>query len=480
MERALSVPEANDACSVCSDPDPAAALSASKRSPLSECASPDAAGACAAHGTPLLGSTLDADVDAAIPAKQPVQLQRALQLTVDTASGADSDMSLRCARAILEATSKSVEGSIHVPESTAESSAESSASACDKMLAEYVAGAPAGFVEPLLRPDRLHFGAVSPERAPIEVVYHKCRDSFWTEAEVDLADDARAWHSGKLKPEEREFILRVLAFFSQSDGLVADNCKVNFATEIEWREFRHVFNNQAFMEDIHARTYSLLLNTFERNDARRQDLEEAIKTIPTIAAKAAWMQKYMNRDLPLAARLVAFLVAEGVFFSGSFCAIYWLKKRNLLHGLTFSNEQISKDEALHCETTVLAYSYIQRRLPVEYVHALFADAVRVEQAFVTDALPVRLIGMNADLMCAYIQFVADFWLVALGYPKLFGTANPFDWMDLLSLNGRTNFFERRVPEYSLATTKFVDSNNTDAPERGSASVEFAALCDADF
>jgi ribonucleoside-diphosphate reductase beta chain len=348
------------------------------------------------------------------------------------------------------------------PLATAESHQTSATSACGDgfklqhaaaaaaLLAEYVARAPPDFVEPLLRPDRFHFGAVVAGREPIERLYHQARDSFWTEHEVDLSHDRDEWV--KLSVGERFFLSRVLAFFAQSDGLVADNCVANFGEEITWREFKHVFNYQAMIEDVHSRTYSLLLNTFVRDDAERASLETSISTIPTIAAKAAFAQAYMHRDVPLAARLLAFVIVEGVFFSGAFCAIFYFKSRNKLHGVSFSNELIARDEGLHTLTSVLAYSYIQRRLPQAYVHALFADALRIEENFVRESIPVRLLGMSADTMVEYVQFVADRWLVSLGYDRLWPRAtNPFPWMDLSALSGKTNFFERRVGEYALAS-----------------------------
>ena len=326
----------------------------------------------------------------------------------------------------------------------------------DVLLRAYVESASAGasgsgseFVEPLLAPDRLQIGGVCAERQAIMALYERSRAVYWTEHELDLSHDQKHWND--LTPDERFFVSRVLAFFAQSDGLVADNCTANFGDEITWREFRLLFGWQAMMEGIHNLTYSLLIDTYLREDeGEKARLFDAIQHIPTIAAKAAWTRKYMDQRLPLAARLVAFVVTEGVFFSGAFCAIFWLKKRGLLPGLSLSNEFISRDEALHAETSVLAYSFIERKLPQAYVHALFAEAVAVEHEFVRDSLPCALIGMNADTMCAYICFVADKWLERLGYAKLFRLANPFEWMELISLNGKTNFFESVNSGYSRA------------------------------
>lgn len=319
----------------------------------------------------------------------------------------------------------------------------------DALLDVYMRAAPAGFVEPLCMPDRLEVGDVPPERNEIVTLYKNSRASFWTEDEIDLAHDMRDYEA--LTADERHFVTCVLAFFAQADGLVADNCCSNFADEITWREFRGLFGFQTMIEHIHNITYTQLIHTYVKDGAARHRLFKAVAHIPSIAAKAAWMHKYMDRRLPLAARLVAFVVAEGVFFSGSFCAIFWLKKRGKMPGLTFSNEVISRDEGLHARTSVLAYSFITRKLPEAYVHAMFRDAVAVEHAFVRDALPVALLGMNADAMCQYICYTADVWLPMLGYAKVWNVANPFDWMDLISLQGKTNFFEKRVGEYAKAT-----------------------------
>jgi ribonucleoside-diphosphate reductase beta chain len=316
------------------------------------------------------------------------------------------------------------------------------------MLARWAAEAPPGFVEPLQRPDRIHMGTIPADRQDVEDMYVRSRLCFWEETEVDCAHDTNHWR--ELSDGARFFLCRVLAFFSQSDAIVAENCSVNFGKEITWPEFQQLFAWQAQMEWIHARTYSLLLNTYVRDDAERAALETSISTIPTIGAKAAWVRSYMHDDTPLAARLAAFVVCEGIFFSASFCAINWFKKQGKLPGLCFSNELIARDEALHTLTSTLAYSKLERRLPQAYVHALFADAVDIERAFVREAIPVSLLGMNSDAMCTYVEFVADFWLVRLGYAKLFGAANPFDWQDLQSMTGKTNFFERKVGEYARA------------------------------
>lgn len=337
----------------------------------------------------------------------------------------------------------------------------------DALLREYAAAAPPGFVEPLCRPDRLEVGDTPPEREAIMTMYKNAEASFWTADEIDLARDMR--DLAKLTDGERHFITHVLAFFAQADGLVADNCGANFAEEITWREFRGVLGFQTMMEFIHNITYTELIRAYIRDAEERARLFDAMRHIPTIASKGAWMRKYMDRALPLAVRLVAFVMAEGVFFSGSFCAIFWLKKRGLMPGLAFSNELISRDEGLHARTSVLAYSFIERKLPEACVHAMFRDAVAVEHEFVRDSLPVALLGMNADLMCTYIQFVADYWLTELGYTKLWNVTNPFEWMDLISMQGKTNFFEKRVGEYAKAGKRRGDADANPTTGDGGAS-----------
>lgn len=264
-----------------------------------------------------------------------------------------------------------------------------------------------------------------------------------------MARDRPHWDA--MSDGERHFVSMVLAFFAQADGLVGDNAGSNFLDEVGWREGKMNYAVQAFMETVHNLAYTQMIRELIRDPAERRRLFDAIATIPAIGRKGAWIRRYMSRALPLADRIVAFVIAEGVFFSGAFCALFWLKKRGLMPGLTFANELISRDEGLHAQVGCEHYRHLRRKLAEEEIHAMFADAVGVETEFVRDALPVSLIGMNADSMSEYVRFVADFWLVALGYAKLFGAANPFEWMSLISLEGKTNFFEKRVSEYSLAT-----------------------------
>ncbi len=354
--------------------------------------------------------------------------------------------------------------------------------AADAQLALFDATTPAGFVEPLLRPDRMHIGTIPAARLDIEELYVRSRDSFWEEREIDLVQDRKHWD--ELSDGERFFLSRVLAFFSQSDALVAENCSCNFGVEITWPEFRQLFAWQASMEWIHARTYSVLLNTYIRDSAEREILEKSIESIKTIAEKAAWMRAYMDPAKPLAARLAAFVVCEGVFFSASFCAIFYMKKRGKLPGLAHSNELIARDESLHTETSALAYSKLERKLPEAYVHAMFDDAVAIEREFVRDSIPIALLGMNADAMCAYVEFVADYWLENLGYSKLFRTANPFEWMDLGALTGKTNFFERKVGEYARALRdqqqQHEDEDDENAGTRQQSVLAQAFAGDIDF
>lgn len=305
------------------------------------------------------------------------------------------------------------------------------------------------FIEPLLLPDRLEVGDVPPERADVWDLYKRMEDSFWTVAEIDLSEDVKQWPA--LTPDERHYLSMVLAFFAQADGLVADNAGGNFMAQAAWREAKMCYGVQAFMEGIHNITYTEFIRALVKDPEERAHLFKAIETVPTIGAKGAWMRRYMNPDVAsFAERLAAFVVAEGVFFSGSFCAIFWMRKRGKMPGLAFANELIARDEGMHAELGCLLYRKLTRRLPQHRVHAMFAAAVAVEQDFVRAALPVRLIGMNADAMAAYVEFVADFWLVALGYDKAYGTANPFEFMTLISLQGKSNMFERRIGEYSLS------------------------------
>jgi ribonucleoside-diphosphate reductase beta chain len=274
--------------------------------------------------------------------------------------------------------------------------------------------------------------------------YKQHEASFWTAEEVDLSADMKDW--GNLNDGERHFITHVLAFFAASDGIVNENLAVNFMSEVQLPEARCFYGFQIMMENIHSETYALLIDTYVKDPAEKDRLFHAIDTVPAVKKKAEWALRWINNG-NFAERLVAFAAVEGIFFSGSFCSIFWLKKRGLMPGLTFSNELISRDEGLHCEFACLLYGMLQNKLSEEQVHTIIRDAVTIEKEFITEALPVALIGMNSKLMAEYIEFVADRWLSELGYTKIYNTANPFDFMEMISLQGKTNFFEKRVGDY---------------------------------
>ena len=312
------------------------------------------------------------------------------------------------------------------------------------------AAAPAAAApEPLLDPNPQRFVLFPIKHDDIWDMYKRAEASFWTAGELDLAGDMEHWR-GSLSEDDRHFIKHVLAFFAASDGIVNENLASRFYAEIQVPEARAFYGFQIAIEGIHSEVYSLLLDTYVRDPEERDRLFRAVETVPVIARKADWALKWMSSDADFAQRLVAYACVEGIFFSGSFCAIFWMKKRGLMPGLTFSNELISRDEGLHTDFSCLLHSKLTRRMAPEAVHEMVREAVDIEHEFVRDALPVGLIGMNADLMCQYIEFVADRLLLALGCDKLYGTPNPFDFMEQISLQGKTNFFERRVGEYQKA------------------------------
>jgi len=279
-------------------------------------------------------------------------------------------------------------------------------------------------------------------------MYKKHEASFWTAEEIDLAQDSKDWET--LNEGEQHFIKHVLAFFAASDGIVLENLSGRFSCEIQVPEARAFYGFQIAMENIHSETYSLLIEQYIRDPVEKSKVLNAIHTLPAVAQKAQWAVQWMNDENSFAERIVAFATVEGILFSGSFCAIYWLKKRGLMPGLTFSNELISRDEGLHAEFACLVYSMLQNKLPDRVVHSIVRGAVDAERKFICEALPCDLIGMNNELMTRYIEFVADRLLASLGHPKIFGSSNPFDWMELISLQGKTNFFEKRVGEYQKA------------------------------
>ncbi len=278
-------------------------------------------------------------------------------------------------------------------------------------------------------------------------MYKKAEQSFWTAEEVDLHADQQDWD--RLKDDERHFIKHVLAFFAASDGIVNENLAVNFMKEVQLPEARCFYGFQIMMENIHSEMYSLLIDSYIKDNAEKNRLFNAIDTIPCVSKKAEWALRWISNG-SFAERLIAFVAVEGIFFSGSFCSIFWLKKRGLMPGLCTSNEFISRDEGMHCDFACLLYSMLENQLPKSQVTQIITDAVVLEHEFVTDALPVSLIGMNAKLMCQYIEFVADRLLVSLGCEKVYNSTNPFDFMEMISLQGKTNFFEKRVSEYKKA------------------------------
>jgi len=298
--------------------------------------------------------------------------------------------------------------------------------------------------ELLLRENKDRFVILPIKYPAIWEMYKKAEASFWTAEEIDLSDDQKHWDA--MNDGERHFVSHILAFFAASDGIVNENLAVNFMSEVQLPEARCFYGFQIMMENIHSETYALLIDTYIKDPTEKDRLFHAVDTIPCVQKKAEWALRWINNGT-FAERLVAFAAVEGIFFSGSFCSIFWLKKRGLMPGLTFSNELISRDEGSHCEFACLLYSMLENKLSKEAVTKIITDAVEIEKEFISDALPVSLIGMNAKLMSQYIEFVADRWLGELGYPKHYGAANPFDFMEMISLQGKTNFFEKRVGDY---------------------------------
>jgi ribonucleoside-diphosphate reductase subunit M2 len=312
------------------------------------------------------------------------------------------------------------------------------------------------FVEPLLKPDDNRFVMFPICNQDIWKMYKKQMDCFWRAEEINLAQDLTDW--GKLTADEKHFISMVLAFFAASDGLVLENLASRFMNDVQVSEARAFYGFQIAMENVHSETYSLLIDTYIRDETEKTKLFHAIENYPCIAKKANWAKKWIgdNRS-SFASRLVAFAAIEGIFFSSSFAAIYWIKKRGLMPGLTFSNELISRDEALHTEFAVLLYSKLVKKLNKKRIYEIIQEAVEIEKEFITEAIPCRMIGMNANLMTQYIEFVADRLIVQLGYDKVYNVANPFDFMELISIESKVNFFERTNAEYSLAN-KSIDKD----------------------
>lgn len=302
-------------------------------------------------------------------------------------------------------------------------------------------------MESILAPNDNRFVLFPLKHMNVWEMYKKHVAAFWTAEEVDLFQDMTDWE--KLNDDERHFISHVLAFFAASDGIVNENLALRFYNDVQIPEARCFYGFQIAMENIHSETYSLLIDTYIKDPKKREQIFKAVQNMPTVAKKAEWAMKWIKSGNKFAERIVAFAAVEGIFFSGSFCAIFWLKKRGLMPGLCTSNEFISRDEGLHCEFACLMHSLLNEneKADKKAIQAIITEAVEIEKEFIQDALPVSLIGMNAQMMSQYIEFVADHWLTALGCPKVYNTTNPFEWMELISLEGKTNFFEKRVSEY---------------------------------
>ena len=310
--------------------------------------------------------------------------------------------------------------------------------------------------EPLLTPDVKRFVAFPIQYNDIWAMYKKQVDCFWRAEEIDLSKDLDDWK--KLTADEKHFISMILAFFAASDGIVLENLASRFMSDVQVSEARAFYGFQIAMENIHSETYSLLIETYINETSEKDKLFNALEHFPCIKNKSDWAQKWIKDNRSgFATRLVAFACVEGIFFSGAFSSIFWLKKRGLMPGLTFSNELISRDEALHTEFAVLLYDKLENKLKKSKVHEIIREAVEIETEFICDALPCRLIGMNSSMMTQYIQFVADRLCVQLGYDKIYNVVNSFDFMDMISLEAKTNFFEKRVSEYALADKTVDDS-----------------------
>ena len=304
-------------------------------------------------------------------------------------------------------------------------------------------------VEPILAPNEGRFVLFPIQHDDIWSFYKKAEASFWTAEEIDMSADIIDWEN-KLNENEKHFIKHILAFFAASDGIVNEYLAENFLSEVQYTEAKFFYGFQITIENIHSETYSLLIDTLIKDSADKSHLFNAIDTLTCVRKKADWALRWIEQGT-FAQRLVAFAAVEGIFFSGSFCSIFWLKKRGLMPGLGFSNELISRDEGLHCDFACLLYNnHIVNKLDKKEVEQIILDAVEIEKEFILEALPVKLIGMNSDLMSQYIEFVADRLLVELGNDKVYNATNPFDFMDMLSIQGKSNFFEKRVAEYQKA------------------------------
>ncbi len=320
-------------------------------------------------------------------------------------------------------------------------------------------------IEPILQENKDRFVIFPIQHNDLWEWYKKQQACFWTAEEIDLHSDLNDWNT-KLTDDERYFIKHILAFFAASDGIVNENLAENFVNEVQYSEAKFFYGFQIMMENIHSETYSLLIDTYIKDEEEKTRLFKAIDVFPAIKKKAEWALKWIESD-SFAERLIAFAAVEGIFFSGSFCSIFWLKKRGLLPGLTFSNELISRDEGMHCDFAVhLHNNHLVNKVPKERINEIIISALDIEREFITESLPVSLIGMNAKLMTQYLEYVTDRLLLEFGCDKVYDSANPFDFMEMISLEGKTNFFEKRVSEYQKAGVK----------SGGTGSISF----DADF
>ena len=300
--------------------------------------------------------------------------------------------------------------------------------------------------EPIFKTDNTRFTQLPYKYPEIQAAYEKAENAFWSAKEIDYTADLKDWE--KLSDNEKYFIEHVLAFFAGADGIVVENLVTNFCSEVQIPEARNFYGFQVMIENIHGQVYSQLIDTFIKNPERKQELFEAIDKIPCISKKANWALKWVDQKRPFEERLIAFAVIEGVFFSGSFCSIFWLKNRGkMVKALGHSNELIARDEGMHTDFAVLLYTYLVNKVSQKTVEKIFKEAVEIEEEFICESLPCDLLGMNKNLMKQYIRFVADRLLTQLGFEKIYNEENPFNFMNNISLNGKTNFFEKRVTEY---------------------------------
>jgi ribonucleoside-diphosphate reductase subunit M2 len=312
--------------------------------------------------------------------------------------------------------------------------------------------------EILLSPEENRYVIFPIKHDEIWEMYKKAESNFWTTEELDISKDLSDFNT--LSPNEQYFIKNVLAFFAASDGIVNENLVEKFCQEVKILEAKFFYGFQIAMENIHSETYSLLLDTFIKDTSEKNHLFNAIDTVPSVKKKAEWALKWINDESSFGVRVIAFAAVEGIFFSGSFCSIFWLKKRGLMPGLCHSNELISRDEGLHTEFAVLMYKNLQNKPDKNKVYEIIKEAVVSEKEFITEALPCALIGMNNNLMSAYVEYVADRLLLMLGLEKIYNTKNPFDWMEMISVQGKTNFFEKRVGEYSNVSNPNSNADNS--------------------